>query len=574
MNVVGNNIANVSTIGFKGQRVDFNDYLYVNGGSTSGPTQIGAGVSTYAVIGDFSQGSLETTNSGTDIAIDGEGFFKVRKPNTDQMYYTRAGDFYFNADRQLQNPEGYRLQGWKVDSSRSNISFKKDSINLGENTTNESPYLGSGTPKDIVLDSWHLQPQRTTSVSMTMGLTNMDGYDRMTEASKPLTALFDQWDGTKNPPLATNSYATSSSIKVYDEAGTPHELTTYFDQVSTKSDKYQFEGLPAGYTVYEYIVTMDPSEDNRTYGGVGYDKETNTWAQDPKSFQDTQAAGMLMAGLMIFDAGGNLVNQSAYSYGATDTPATNNQCALDPTQLGSWQTTKFSSNGLPTFCANFTGQPLANSVSENDGGNPPMVEGFITDINFGIRNLGGDPNDWKLNNNMNSMADLAGTDLDGDGVYEIAYANIPKFSSVDADPESSKTISGSSVTQDATQNGYTYGVLSGTNITNDGVVYGYYDNGETIPLYQIALYDFHNKQGLRREGGNLYAATKESGEARQGVAGDNGFGVTRSYNIEGSNVDMSREFVNMITTQRGFQANSKGITTVDTMLETVIGMKR
>ena len=58
------------------------------------------------------------------------------------------------------------------------------------------------------------------------------------------------------------------------------------------------------------------------------------------------------------------------------------------------------------------------------------------------------------------------------------------------------------------------------------------------------------------------------------MAGDNGFGVTRAYNIEGSNVDLSREFVNMITTQRGFQANSKGVTTVDTMLETVIGMKR
>ena len=130
------------------------------------------------------------------------------------------------------------------------------------------------------------------------------------------------------------------------------------------------------------------------------------------------------------------------------------------------------------------------------------------------------------------------------------------------------------ITQDAHADGYPSGVLSGTNIDNAGVVYGYYDNGETIPLYQIALYDFHNKQGLRREGGNLYGQTKESGEARQGVAGDNGFGVTRAYNIEGSNVDLSREFVNMITTQRGFQANSKGVTTVDTMLETVIGMKR
>ena len=88
------------------------------------------------------------------------------------------------------------------------------------------------------------------------------------------------------------------------------------------------------------------------------------------------------------------------------------------------------------------------------------------------------------------------------------------------------------------------------------------------------MYDFQNNQGLWRDGGNLFSSTNDSGEPRIGAAGDNGFGTTKAYNIEQSNVDMSREFVQMITTQRGFQANSKGITTVDTMLETVIGMKR
>lgn len=90
MNVVGNNLANVSTIGFKSQRMDFNDYLYLGAGSASGPTQIGAGVNTYAVLGDFSQGSFESTNSGSDLAIDGNGYFKVRKPNSDEMYYTQC----------------------------------------------------------------------------------------------------------------------------------------------------------------------------------------------------------------------------------------------------------------------------------------------------------------------------------------------------------------------------------------------------------------------------------------------------------------------------------------------------
>ena len=96
-----------------------------------------------------------------------------------------------------------------------------------------------------------------------------------------------------------------------------------------------------------------------------------------------------------------------------------------------------------------------------------------------------------------------------------------------------------------------------------------------IPQIYSFFYIFaRNEQGLYREGGNLYSKTKKSGEPRQGVPGFSGFGETAAYYIEQSNVDMSREFVEMISTQRGFQANSKGVTTVDTMLETVINMKR
>ncbi len=134
--------------------------------------------------------------------------------------------------------------------------------------------------------------------------------------------------------------------------------------------------------------------------------------------------------------------------------------------------------------------------------------------------------------------------------------------------------SGSSLVQSSKADGYASGVLNNFNIDANGILYGKYDNNETLALYQISMYDFDNLQGLYREGNNLYSETKESGFARQGVAGDNGFGTTKAYNIEQSNVDMSREFVQMIATQRGFQANSKTITTVDTMLETVIGMKR
>ena len=109
---------------------------------------------------------------------------------------------------------------------------------------------------------------------------------------------------------------------------------------------------------------------------------------------------------------------------------------------------------------------------------------------------------------------------------------------------------------------------------DSGILYGVYSNGVTLPLAQVCLYDFTCQQGLRREGNNLFSQTRASGEAKSGPAGVAGLGTINSYALEQSNVDMSTEFVQMITTQRGFQSNSKAITTTDTMLETVISMKR
>ena len=534
MNVVGNNIANVSTLGFKSQRMDFNDYLYRGIGTTSGTSQIGAGAGVYAILGDFSQGSLETTNSATDLAIDGNGFFQVRKANSEQMYYSRAGDFYFNKNRELQNPEGYLLQGWKVNNEKK-LTFNNGATNLGNDKLSTSAYVGSGTPTDIVLDSWNIVPQQTTNVTFTMGLTNDGNGDRTTSSTSPMTALFDLWDAKSNPPMADTAYATQSSIDVYDEGGGTHTLTVYYDQVdASKTDSngdsiYNIKGLPAGYTVYEYLVTIPPSQDNRSFGGVGYNEADNTWTTEPTKFYNDPAdgtnknAGVLMSGVMIFNASGQLVNQTGYTYGATETPVS-------------------------------------------------QVQNYITELDFGLKSMGTPT--WT--NSTTTLADLEVQPAAPPTTTSpfVDYSKVPIMTTGQRQEYASVANTTSYTVQNRTQDGYASGTLSNVSIDNSGVVHGVYSNGKTLPLYQIALYDFQNHQGLYREGGNLFSATNDSGEPRLGVAGDNGFGTTRAYNIEQSNVDMTTEFVQMISTQRGFQANSKGITTVDTMLETVIGMKR
>ena len=151
MQVVGNNIANVSTIGFKGQRMDFNDYLYTSGSSASGSVQMGAGASVYALLGDFSQGSFESTNSFSDLAIDGKGFFGVRDPNSRTINYSRAGDFYFNEKGQFVNPQGYVVQGRPVDNSV-RLTFNNGVTDLGTTADIESAYVGGGSPQDVLFE--------------------------------------------------------------------------------------------------------------------------------------------------------------------------------------------------------------------------------------------------------------------------------------------------------------------------------------------------------------------------------------------------------------------------------------
>jgi flagellar hook protein FlgE len=588
MNVVGNNIANVSTIGFKSQRMDFNDYLYIERGSTSGPTQIGEGVSIYAVLGDFSQGAFESTNSGTDIAIDGNGFFGVRQPNSKSLYYTRAGDFYFNKDRELVNPEGYNVQGLRVDNKKEIVFHTGAAVRA---TKDESPWIGKGAPTDIVLDSWYLVPQRTTNVTVSNQLMNDDQQDKTVSYTNPMSALFNLWNArnTQNPspssPLPEEAYALQSSLKVYDEGGAEHELTIYFDKVNNPvydttttpaTLMYEVQGLPAGYQMYEYLVTIPPSEDLRHYGGT-YDPATNTVAggtdfYDPAGTNTSTKAGVLMSGVLIFNGSGQLVNQTAYTYGATETPAANSQLppTFTPDALTSWQPTKFSSNGLPVFTANFTGQPLANSVSEMltpVGGLPySQAQEYIVELDFGLANAGGT---WNSPATATSLASLTVGGIPPVIPYTTAVATMAT-----ADRKESATANATQFISEAQQDGYSSGVLNGYNIDTNGVLYGRYSNNITLPLWQMTLYDFRNLQGLRREGGNLYSQTMESGNARWSIPGNAGFGSTQAYNIEQSNVDMAREFVQMISTQRGFQANSKSVSTVDTMLETVIGMKR
>lgn len=270
----------------------------------------------------------------------------------------------------------------------------------------------------------------------------------------------------------------------------------------------------AGVT-YEYLLATDPSE-TIAEGGV-----------------PTRDSGMLMAGTITFGTNGSIADMTAFTPTGTDNPEN---------RLEKWVPATLK-DGKPQFTANFA-----------DTGQQTVA------MDFGLSSATGQ---WA---GMPANAAQVGTDRNLLGGMADA-TRAEKFSVTSA------TASGVSVA-DYKQDGFAEGHYSNMEVTADGIVRMNFTNSKSVDLYTIPLFRFTSDDGLRREGGNLYAATPDSGEVFQGVPGTNNFGSLQSSQLESSNVDMSREMVSLIVMQRGFQMNSKSITTADQLLQKAMELKR
>ena len=531
MTVIGNNISNVSTLGYKGSSMYFEDALSQEVTTASGVGQVGRGVAVGAVMADFAQGSLETTTSATDLAIGGNGFFVVSPAGEEVNYYTRAGNFTFDEDGFLVDSHGYRLQGWEVQQTDSSVAATGDatsSASTGVKTT--------GVPQDIKLENFQSPPQFTSHVDM---IVNVDSQseDRTTgEAANPVddapfTGIFDAYDADSvdGIPLGDTAYAYQTTIKVYDENGSSHTLTIYMDPVEYE-DVVDHAG---GKRYWEYVVAVPPSEDNREFWGTA---------------SDTSARGILMTGTLTFNAGGELENMSAYTV---------NDATADPADLTNWEPANFSQNGYPICTANFLGATDASTTTATEANN--------IEINFGLRNKS---TSWSGSvDNLQELQDL-------DVTTAASLATMNGMASTEISALATTNYSTGSTTIFQSQDGYTAGFLQNISVDRDGVITGNYSNGQVLQLFAVTLATFNNNFALYREGGNLFSETRSSGPPITGLANTGGKGSIASNSLEQSNVDLATEFVKMITTEKGFQANSKTITTVDQMLTTLIQLKR
>ncbi|MBF0282903.1 MAG: flagellar hook protein FlgE [Magnetococcales bacterium] len=480
MSVIGNNLSNANTVGYKGSSVTFEDILSQTIGvnAAQGSNQVGNGMRVGSVAQSFKQGAFEFTSTVTDVAIDGTGFFIVKDyagNNQVSTYYTRAGDFKRALDGKLVTNTGFVVQGLTLDTEGDPISGAMTDIDLS----------GTKVPS---------QPTSTVNVSV-----NLDA-----EASIP-TATYD--------PTDPDSYNFATSLRVYDSVGAGHNIEVQFVKTASNTwewhavvDSTDLEGAANKHGVNNLTAVDDTDLDGTTDFGTHV---------------RTQLAGAVYThGVMTFTSAGLLQNEGSV-------PMTFN-----------WD------NGV-----------APQEVIFNFGGamGPTLGSTHLYDSSNDYRTYDTDSSSASyLEFTDSSLKDDVGlTGQDGTVQFAAGFATL-KIS----------------------QDGFPAGFLERLSVNPDGKIIGSFDNGQVRPLYQLILASFPNESGLDQIGSNLFVETFKSGSRIMGTPQAAGFGNINSNSLEQSNVDMSDEFVRMISIQRSFQANSRVVSVVDGMLEELVNMKR
>ncbi len=533
LSVTGNNIANASTNGFKKSRAEFADIFAVSFGGASS-TAIGGGVRVANVSQQFSQGNIEFTENALDLAISGEGFYVLRNPDG-TMQYSRAGAFGVDREGYVVNSFGQHLQYYPVDANGDVV---------------DTTVISDGS-RDLFLDTSINPANATTTIDLNL---NVDA------AVPGIPAVLDVTDP------ATYNFSTSTTI--YDSLGVTHTSTLYFKRASLTTEMTPTGSLdvndpaapnpaPVPLSLSDSTgVVWDAQLRFEQIGGAG----SNSWRvyvePNPAGANPMVAAGgelTATSGPVALPLTGALDLPNFDPSGGTTPQALPDTLSVDLSQINI--TNSGSVSSVAVLSADYVHSGPANTwyaTMNIDGTNydTEIVEfnpdGTLRngpDFDF-VDNSGG-----FLPLNANPMANLV-VDLSGSTQY-----------------------AGSSSVNSLVQDGYAQGTLSGIDIDQKGVVFARYTNGQSALLGAVALAKFRNPQGLQPVGDNNWADTFEAGDRVGGQAGTGTFGQIQSGALEASNVDISKQLVNMIVAQRDFQANAKMISTEDTITQTIINIR-
>ena len=493
MDVIGNNLANSNTLGFKAGNTYFASMLNQSlSGGAGGTMQIGQGVAISQVATRFDQGSFESTGSALDLAVDGEGFFIVEDQEGAQ-YFTRAGAFHINTDGYLVDMNNFRVQGFNF-----SVPGQEDQ------------------ETDISLKNVQSVPRATTEIGVGANLNDAAAA------------------GEKFNVIQT----------VFDSKGQAHNLGIRF----MKTEGNGMWGFDATLDGTSAVTGM--AANGLKFDGNGILEKMYTSALDSLagSGSGTVTATVNRAGQLYKTAAGLELTR-----GATDQ-------AWEITDKGGYANASITSTSADAVSIDLDGLGgaditfnLAGAWAENDT------------ISFGITVTESDVSDIPMT--FGALANGATIGATTGGSNQINW----NIAGTDA-----PTITGyanTSVIKSLTDDGYSSGVLKSLSVGKDGIINGYFTNGQSAELGQIMMAAFPDMSWLKKDG-NYFVETVASGEPIKNRANSSGLGEIKSNYLEISNTDVAREFINMITAQRAYQANAKVITTADTLLSVLMDIKR
>lgn len=460
IDVIGNNLANLNTIGFKKSFLTFADVLgsamatAVNGAGN--PMEIGLGSRVAAIDQVFSQGSLRTSGEATDMAIQGSGFFMLS--GADGTSYTRAGNFSFDNDGNLVSPKGKFVLGYLADAS-------------GE-------ILASREPQPINIST------------------------QITSSPNPTTSILMQTILDADAPADLEAGEFTTPIRVFDSLGVPHNVTFVYRRYDDPT-----AGAPAGTAItWGFDIRMDATDvldaGGTPVGAAGQHYSILTGALVPDT---ASLATGDFEGRLHFDANGQLIE------------ADFSNCTQNTFAAGSFDST--------------------------------------------------------------NLVDPAGLEFPGGAFTLDSGANILTWTWDLFNPNGTATINSyatdaGSATSSTSQDGFGVGSLNSIIVETDGTITGLFSNGDVRNLAQVALANFNNPQGLLAVGHNEYLETPGSGQPAVGTPVSGGRGSVSGSTLELSNVDLAEEFTSLIISERGFQANSRVISSNNTLLQEAINLTR
>jgi flagellar hook protein FlgE len=619
LEVIGNNLANSATHGFKADRVTFKDLFYQSYGRPSGPTgnlggvngrQVGTGTAIGSIDAIHTQGQITGTGRPFDLALQGSGFFVVNDGTRD--LYTRMGSFGIDASQNFVDTRtGFKVQN--VSGSDIDLSTR---LTVPANATSSITF-GGNLPAEVTGPLAEEQQSATAfadhrAAALTSAVAPASTVDL---SGTSLTITVDsQTPKTINFPAGGSPQSLADTVTALNAAFGVNDVDALArldigGNLIIESDKkglgslLQVSGTAAASGVLD-LPSTQASGSEATAGGATDLNDLSSNKTDYQSGDVVQITGLNDQGQAVnvtFTYGvdgttlGDLVtkiNTSGAYTNATASLASDGRLKLTSSVKGTndmtiqigdasggvgsttWSTHAFEE------AVKGTGPDTVNSsiVVFDSLGLSHTLSGVFTRQDDGTWNL-----DLTIPAAEGSIsgAPLTGLSFGTDGTLQgplagaidVTYSNGAAAQTVDLDLAGASATGGltshggAKSAKPLSQDGYEAGELSTFEVTQGGVIVGRYSNGVDISIDTLAIATFQNQDGLAREGSTLFSATSNSGSALIDQAGAAGAGTIQSEALEGSNVDIAEEFVRLIEAQRAFQGNARIVTKTDEMLQ-------